>query len=334
MIKFFLNERLSWFLLFIGFLGLLFFIGYIDPTLSIESIGYVIFLFLLLFIFFTFLRFNRETPFYKSIKKWDPADDLSEIHHARTPFEKIVQKAITEQKHFYQKKLNKTILEVKDEKDDLLSWIHEVKTPLTTLQLIIERIDDHHIKSQLSYEWLRIHLLLDQQLHQRRIPFMENDVYIEKVNLEDIVVREIKELRSWCLQKGVGFKVNIESDTVLTDSKWLSFIIRQLLTNAVKYSAKSHIKIDSMNTHGNIKLFIQDFGRGIPKKDLPRIFDRGFTSTSHHQDHAATGMGLYLAKQAAENLKIQIDVKSEENIGSIFILTFAKENEFAQLTRM
>lgn len=334
MIRAFLKERLSWTLLFFGFLGLLFFLGYIDPSLSLDSIGYIAFLLTLVFIFFTLIRFNRETPFYKSLKNWQPGDDLAEIRKANTPFEKIVQKTITNQKALYLTELNETKMEVEKEKDDVLAWIHEVKTPLTTLQLIIERVDDHDLRSQLSYEWLRIHLLLDQQLHQRRMPFMETDLYIEKVNLEEIVIREIKELRSWCLQKGVGFNLNIDESHVLSDWKWLSFIIRQLITNAVKYSERSHINIHSMNLNGHVQLVIQDFGRGISKKDLPRIFDHGFTSTSYHQDHVATGMGLYLVKQAAKHLRIEIGVESEENKGTTFTLTFAEENEFARMTRM
>ena len=90
---------------------------------------------------------------------------------------------------------------LEEEKDDLLSWIHEVKTPLTAMHLMIERLDDETMKAQLTYEWLRIHLLLDQQLHQKRIPFMENDLYIEQTDLKVLIFREIKALQSWCIAK-------------------------------------------------------------------------------------------------------------------------------------
>ena len=73
---------------------------------------------------------------------------------------------------------------LEQEKDELLSWIHEVKTPLTAMHLMIDRLDDETMKTHLTYEWLRIHLLLDQQLHQKRIPFIENDLYIENIDLE------------------------------------------------------------------------------------------------------------------------------------------------------
>ena len=157
------------------------------------------------------------------------------------------------------------------------------------------------MKSHLTYEWLRIHLLLDQQLHQRRIPFIENDLYIENTDLETIIFDEIKTLQSWCIQKGIGFDIQLEVTEVLTDAKWLAFIIRQLLTNAIKYSEESDIMIYSHEQAGQTILEVKDSGRGIDPKDLSRIFDKGFTSTTNHHDNAATGMGLYLTKKAAES---------------------------------
>ena len=101
------------------------------------------------------------------------------------------------------------------------------------------------------------------------------------------------------MQKGIGFDVDLEITNVLSDAKWLSFIIRQLLTNAIKYSEASDIMITKLSEDDQTKLEIKDSGRGIDPKDLPRIFDKGFTSTTKHQDHAATGMGLYLAKKGS-----------------------------------
>jgi OmpR family two-component system bacitracin resistance sensor histidine kinase BceS len=186
----------------------------------------------------------------------------------------------------------------------------------------------------LTYEWLRIHLLLDQQLHQRRMPFIENDLYIEKTDLETIIFDEIKTLRSWCIQKGIGFDIQLDVTEVLTDAKWLAFIMRQLLTNSIKYSENSDIMIYSHEQAGQTVLEVQDSGRGIDPKDLSRIFDKGFTSTTNHRDNAATGMGLYLTKNAAESLFITIDVKSELGTGTTVTLTFPKRNDFVNITSM
>lgn len=180
-----------------------------------------------------------------------------------------------------------------------MAWIHEVKTPLTAMHLIIDRMEEKALKSQLSYEWLRIHLLLDQQLHQKRISFIENDLSVEFIQLQPLIFKEIKDLQSWCIQKGIGFDIKLEAKEVLSDAKWLAFIIRQLLTNAVKYSEASEIEIKSFQKGEQTQLQVKDCGRGIDPKDVPRIFDKGFTSTTDHHDQASTGMGLYLAKKSS-----------------------------------
>ena len=110
---------------------------------------------------------------------------------------------------------------------------------------MIGRVENATLKAQLNQEWLRIHLLLDQQLHQKRLTVIENDLYIEQIQFESIVFNEIKTMQSWCIQKGIGFDIQLDRNDVLTDAKWLSFILRQLLTNAIKYSEKSDIIIRS-----------------------------------------------------------------------------------------
>lgn len=268
------------------------------------------------------------------MKDWDDKYDITYIEQADRPFEKIIEEHITSQTEQYKNKLAKYQVDLEQEKDELLSWIHEVKTPLTTMQLMIDRIDDKTLKAQLMYEWLRIDLLLDQQLHQKRIPFIKNDLHIEKTALQPLIHTEIKGLQSWCLQKGIGFDLSLQVTVVMSDAKWLGFIMRQLLTNAVKYSDASDIMIKSYSSKNQTKLEIKDFGRGIDPKDVSRIFDKGFTSTTKHQDQAATGMGLYLTQKVAQYLLIQIDVMSKINEGTTFTLTFPKKNEFVHITSM
>ncbi|OCA82281.1 histidine kinase [Bacillus sp. FJAT-27225] len=332
MFKEFLIERKSWIAMFVALELLSLFIAYIDPTIPIESLLYIVFLSSCLFLVFLFYRYHKETRFYKSLKESDINLNTISSIEAGSSFEKLVKERIILQSTELKKDLSLKQHSLEQKKDELLSWIHEVKTPLTAMQLIIDRIDNKDSKASLQYEWLRIHLLLDQQLHQKRIPFMENDLYIEKTDLRQIVSSEIKTLQSWCMQKGIGFEIEFESSEVLTDAKWAAFIIRQLLTNAVKYSETTDITIRGFEHDGNMILEIEDFGRGIPARDLPRIFDKGYTSTSKHHDNKASGMGLYLAKKAATPLLISIDVISTPGEGSVFTLTFPKRNAFNELT--
>lgn len=334
MIRDFLTERISWILLFAALQVFGLFIAYIDTTIPFGSILYISFLSFLLFAVFLCFRYFKETRFYRSLEDWESSLDLSEVAEPVSPFETIVERSITEQTALLKAELSENRIHLEQEKDDLLSWIHEVKTPLTAMQLMIGRVENESLKAQLNQEWLRIHLLLDQQLHQKRLTVIENDLYIEQNNLESIVFTEIKTVQSWCIQKGIGFDIQLDITNVLSDAKWLSFIIRQLLTNAIKYSDASDIQIRSYSQDGETFLDIVDHGRGIDPKDLPRIFDKGFTSTTNHREQASTGIGLYLAKKAAAPLLIKIDVESQIGQGTTAILSFPKQNEFVNLQGM
>ncbi|MFD0682286.1 MULTISPECIES: sensor histidine kinase [unclassified Paenibacillus] len=332
MIKKYVMERRSWIMLFILQQMLIIFIAFIDSAIPLLPILYLVFLSMLLFTIFLVIRYHKETRFYKSLEERDNNLDLTSIASPESPFEIIIENSMTNQVDLLKKAASQNLMALEQEKDDLLAWIHEVKTPLTAMHLMIGRLDDEMMKTHLTYEWLRIHLLLDQQLHQRRIPFIENDLYMEHTDLETIIFNEIKTLQSWCIQKGIGFDIQLEAAEVLSDAKWLAFILRQLLTNAVKYSHASDILIKSYQLAGQTILEVKDSGRGIDSKDLPRIFDKGFTSTTLHQDSAATGMGLYLAKKAAQSLLIHVDVISAIGEGTTFTLTFPIKNEFVRIT--
>ncbi|MCM3261242.1 sensor histidine kinase [Paenibacillus lautus] len=334
MIMAYIRERLSWILLFVFLQLMLLFIAAVDAQIPFLPILYIVFLSTLFFLVFLFVRYNRETKFYKSLQAWDDTYDLTAISEPERPFEGIAMDMLSLQTERFKKESSMRLMEMQGEKDELLSWIHEVKTPLTTMQLMIERMEDETLKAQLQYEWLRIHLLLDQQLHQKRIPFIQNDLLIEVSALEPIIFQEIRGLKTWCMQKGIGFDVSLQAAEVLSDAKWLGFIIRQLLTNAVKYSSASDINIESDLVAEHVRLIIRDAGRGIDPKDMPRIFDKGFTSTTSHQDRAATGMGLYLTKKVAEALMIRIQVESKPGIGTTFTLIFPRRNDFVSITGM
>ncbi|MFP3512366.1 sensor histidine kinase [Peribacillus sp. SIMBA_075] len=334
MIRKYFLERFSWITFYILLHLFIIFVAFLDSAIPLKPILYIVFLSLIMFSIFLIFRYKKETYFYKSLEAREDSLDITNIPEPESPFEKIIENSIINQTEILKQSAAIGQMTLEQEKDDLLSWIHEVKTPLTAMHLMIDRLDDELLKPHLTYEWLRIHLLLDQQLHQRRIPFIENDLYIENTDLETIIFDEIKTLQSWCIQKGIGFDIQLDVTEVLSDAKWLAFIMRQLLTNSIKYSENSDITIFSHEQAEQTILELKDSGRGIDPKDIPRIFDKGFTSTTNHRDHAATGMGLYLTKKAAESLFISIAVKSKLGTGTTITLTFPKRNDFVNITSM
>lgn len=331
MIGKYIRERASWLWLLVSMQLIILLVAYLDSSIPFQSVVYIVGLNVVVCLVFIWARYLKETRFYKKLSIWDHTYDLRELDIAESPYEQIVHEAVSSQTQRYRKESSHHFIALEQEKDEMLSWIHEVKTPLTALQLMIERLPDDKLQSQMTYEWLRIHQLLDQQLHQKRIPFMHNDLFIEETELEPVLNSEIRALKSWCISKGIGFDVSLMVSCVLTDSKWLGFILRQLLSNAVKYSDSSDILIESREQDGHIILMIQDHGRGIETQDLPRIFDKGFTSTRGRMDGAATGMGLYLVCQVVQTLHMNIHVESSLGEGTIVTLTFPRKNDMVHL---
>lgn len=328
MIWIYIKERASWIIFFLSLQFLLLFYSYIDPSLQVSSMLYFVYLSTALLGIFLVFRYFSETKFYKRLTERSDILDTSELAEPSSPLEEIVYDEFIEQTNIYKNKSNHHQLMLEQEKDDILSWIHEIKTPLTAMHLILDRMDNKQLQTDLQYEWLRIHFLLDQQLHQKRMLVIENDIHLDNVDMKQLIHQEIRTLRSWCLHKGIGFDINIETPSIITDEKWTSFILRQILTNAVKYSENADIEIELHKKEKHAKLTIKDSGIGISQKDLPRIFDKGFTTTSSNSTNTsgATGMGLYLAKKVADSLHIVINVESEENKGTAFTLTFPEKN--------
>lgn len=334
MIKKYLLERASWILFFLFIQISILFVTYLDSTIPLTAVLYIVCLTTLMFSLFLFIRYRKETLFYRALEERENNLDLTNIPDPGSPFEKIIAESINNQSQLLEELMSKSQTNLEQEKDDLLAWTHEVKTPLTAMRLMIDRLEKGSLKTQLTYEWLRIHLLLDQQLHNRRVLFIENDLHIDRLNLETIIFDEIKMLQSWCIQKGIGFDIHLPATEVLSDAKWLAFMIRQLLTNSIKYSEASDIELKSFQQDDHTILEVKDYGRGINPKDLPRIFEKGFTSTTNHRDTAATGMGLYLTHKAAKSLLIRIDVQSTLEEGTTFTLTFPQKNEFVKISSM
>ena len=230
--------------------------------------------------------------------------------------------------------LNEMRFSLLERQDELLAWVHEMKSPLTVMQLLHEKIQQQDVREQIEAEWLRLYLLLDQQLHATRLLTIEQDTLLQETVLRDVVIQEVKGLRSWCFEKDIALTLEDIEINVVTDAKWLSFIVRQLLTNAVKYSHQGgEIRIYTIVQHNQLVLRIEDDGIGIAPEDLPRVFRKSYTGTVGRETSAASGMGLYLAKQAAEAINVVLSIDSTQHKGTTAHITFPKENEYMETLR-
>lgn len=205
--------------------------------------------------------------------------------------------------------------------DYLETWSHELKTPLTALMILADnhdKIDSYIVQQQIEWANYQLNLLLNYE----RLADFHHDLQFKKINLKQTVSQVIKKYATFFINKEITPIININDQvTLLTDSKWISFIIGQLLINAIKYSY-AHKKIIISWQHQ--QLTIKDEGIGITSEELPRIFEPGFTGSNGRHLGDATGMGLYIVKTVCQQLHIKITVSSHLNQGTTFTLIFPK----------
>lgn len=324
----FLVTRKNW-IFWILFLNVLMIaISYIDYDLSIESMSYVVILNLGLTSIFLVITFLKEVKLYQQFYNNKEIEEIRHKSLAENPFQEQTVDYLYRKISLQKERVVNQQSQIKEHEQSVTEFVHDIKTPVTALRLIINQEEDVERKKSLLYEWARINELLDKQLYLTRLESQNRDMYFEKASLKRIVIEEIQLTRHISQSKGIGFELNFNTDSyVYTDVKWCRMMIRQILSNAIKYSDNQNIEISSSEENQHVKLIIQDHGRGIKSKDLPRIFERGFTSTANRNETASSGIGLYLVDSVKDQLKIQVGVDSKVGEGTTFTLTFHKQNE-------
>lgn len=333
----YINERKSWLLFFVFALLLTNFIIWIDGGIQIEAsaIRYLNIIVCSLFMLFFIWRYFVETAYIKALSVLLKEQEVVSEVQLPTPHysgEQVVDAFIKETIFNYDTKL----WEIKDrhivEADYTAAWVHEVKAPLTAMKMAIDANRQDETIRKIEAEWLRIHLLIDRQLSIARLSSHETDYLLTQTSVQGLLVAEIKELASWCLEKQIAIEFEGEDVEVVTDEKWCRFILRQILTNSVKYSPVGSmivIHIGEEST-GNVRITIADEGPGVEQHELPRLFEKGFTGDTGRIHNAATGLGLYLAKMVASRIGVRLFADAEVEKGMTMSVVFPTENEFDQ----
>ena len=217
-----------------------------------------------------------------------------------------------------------------DYKDFIELWIHEIKIPIATSKMIIEN-NKNEVTENINEEIDKIENYTEQALFYARSNTVEKDYIIRKIELKDIVNASILKNKTQLIQNKISINTKELDKIVYTDSKWCIFIISKLLQNAIKYSQSENkqIEIYSKEQKENTVLYIKDNGIGINKKELSRVFEKGFTGENGRiTGKKSTGIGLYLCKKLCKKLCIGIEIKSEKELGTEVQLLFPKGSFF------
>ena len=228
------------------------------------------------------------------------------------PLEKDYQEIINKLREEQEYARQKTTSEYNDMVDYYTVWAHQIKTPIASMRLQIQSVDSD-LARRLDGDLNRIEAYVEMVLTFLRLDSDSTDYVIRKIDLDAVIKPAIRKFARDFISKKLTMDFNPTEYKVLSDDKWLSFVIEQVLSNAVKYTKKGGIKV-YMDEPGI--LCIEDTGIGISAEDLPRIFENGYTGFNGREDKRASGIGLYLCKRICDNLGHKIYAESEPGVGT------------------
>ena len=192
-------------------------------------------------------------------------------------------------------------------------WVHQIKTPIASMRLALQSEDTAESR-QLQSELGRIERYVEMVLTFLRLGADSTDYVIKEHELDDIVRGAVKKLAGDFINKKIKLEYTELDEKVLTDEKWLSFVVEQVLSNALKYTSEGTV---SIYTESPKTLCIRDTGIGIAADDLPRVFENGYTGYNGRSDKRASGIGLYLCRRICNKLGHTISAESKAGEGTV-----------------
>lgn len=302
------------------------------------------------FLVWDYMKYREK---YKALANILSAEERSEsLPQTSSGMERVYQQIVMAQEA--EKKALVTQLDEKQQNmaDYYTMWTHQIKVPLSAMDLLLQNIDaaagenesktadgdvERQIEKQLREEVFKTGQYVDMALHYARMESISSDLSFARLDVDELVKKALKKF--WLLFSGAGLNLQLEAchTYVVTDGKWFSFVIEQVLSNALKYTKEGAISIYGTDERGVRVtddcgyLVIEDTGIGIEESDLPRIFERGFTGYNGRMENKSTGIGLYLCRQIMDRLGLSIHVESKRGGGTKVFLGIAQE---AILTKM
>lgn len=302
-----------------------------------------IILFLIFLIWFMPLIIYMVLTYFKEKKFYGEIDDITKNLDKKYLIAELIKKPnYYEGKIFYDclRDCNRNMHEEinihkhlqSDYREYIETWVHEVKTPIASLKLTLDNSRMKE-KNDLMKDVEKIEQYITQALYYSRSTDVSKDYIIKEFNLQNVVNECIRENRRDFINKRIMLEIKDVDTEVISDSKWVKFILNQIIINSIKYSRDSDAKIKIYTTKSvdtdaeymqdsKVNLVIEDNGIGIPAGDINRVFDKGFTGENGRVYGKSTGIGLYLCKKLCDKLQLDIALKSKQGTGTKVTITF------------
>ena len=277
----------------------------IYPTLLCIALG-------ILIMIFDFMRVKREHEALSSIRSITDviAESLPKMDGIKDEDYQQILRLISEEHSNYRTQTNR---KYSDMIDYYTVWAHQIKTPIAAMRLHLQN-EDSALSRTLTSDLHRIEQYVEMVLTFLRLNSESTDYVIREYDLDRIIKQAVRKFSSDFIDRKLRLVYEPVNTTVITDEKWLSFVIEQVLSNALKYTPAGSITISLENEK---TLRIRDTGIGIAPEDLPRVFENGYTGCNGRADKKASGIGLYLCKRICNNLGHIITARSIVDVGTI-----------------
>ncbi len=197
-------------------------------------------------------------------------------------------------------------------------WAHQIKTPIAAMRLTLQN-EDTEVSRSLSRDLLRIEQYVEMVLAFLRLDSTSTDYVFQACPLDAVVRKAARRFSEEFIARRLRFVYQPIDAVVVTDAKWLGFVLEQVLSNGLKYTREGGITV---SMRGPSALCVADTGVGIEAEDLPRIFEKGFTGNRGRADRQASGLGLYLCRRICKNLGVEIWAESRPGEGTAVVLDF------------
>ncbi|MBD2846475.1 sensor histidine kinase [Paenibacillus sp. IB182496] len=308
-------------------------IFWLDGYRNAMTVLYAVFLGLVLLSGYLTYRYITRRALYRRLSEPLPTLDASVLTHGRAPLAEAMDRLLRTQYDHYQERLIRWEKRQQEHLTFMNQWVHQMKTPLSVIHLTVQEHEGDGYAS-IAEEAERIERGLETVLYAARLEAFEQDFQVESLPLRTIVERAIHEHKRLFIRSRVYPEVQVPGEVrVETDAKWLLFVLGQLTSNAVKYSAGTETRVvyAAAREPDAIVLEVRDRGVGIPQRDLRRVLQPFYTGDNGRTHRESTGMGLYLAAQICERLGHRIELRSEVGVGTTVRLHFLSS---ANLTAM
>lgn len=195
-------------------------------------------------------------------------------------------------------------------------WAHQIKTPIASMRLYLQN-EDTQVSRKLLADLFRVEQYVGMVLAFLRLDSTSNDYVFREYDVDTIIRQAVRKFSGEFILRKIALRYESADLTIVTDEKWLSFVLEQIISNALKYTPEGSIRIYMKDGY---TLCIEDSGIGIAPEDLPRIFENGYTGYNGRHDRKASGIGLWLCRRICDNLGISIRAESQLGRGTVISL--------------